>query len=54
LSKIKNTKKQSKRIYDNHYSEELVEILTADSILSDVYLENNIYSFHIKLQEEEI
>tara|TARA_R110000744_G_scaffold177403_4_gene296195 strand:- start:560 stop:895 length:336 start_codon:yes stop_codon:yes gene_type:complete len=38
LSKIKNNKKPKRKIYDNHYSEELVKILTANSILSDVYL----------------
>ena len=40
MSKINKIKKSSSKRYNNHFSDELVKILTADSILSDVYLGN--------------
>ena len=38
MSKLNKTKKNKIRMYDNYYSDELISIFTADSILSDVYL----------------
>ena len=44
LSKINKIKKSSSKRCNNHFSDELVKILTADSILSDVYLDDKLYA----------
>ncbi len=48
MDKIIKNNKNSRKTYDNYYSDELREIFTAESVLSDVYLGKQHLSFAYK------